>query len=216
MSNSTFLLIHPYKIVSSFIFCLIHSIYTYPFPDSHSFSFFSSPSPFVQPSCYFKHWTPVIHSHPLISFHLLSVSCPLLSFIFCALSHVLHFLCHCFFHFSISLSVQLSNIMLLLFLSPFFILFAHPYTSKAFCFPLSVMMAVLPHLSSFSIISFRLSLLNACLTSTGLYIQRCGIAALPAFCIPNPLYTYIPLESSRIAEGLPDIFYYASPWTSSF
>lgn len=59
-----------------------------PFLFSFLLCLVSSPSPFVHPSCYFQHWTPVFHSHPVIPLHLLlSVSCPLF-FIFHALNHL--------------------------------------------------------------------------------------------------------------------------------
>lgn len=109
ISNSTFLLTHPYK--ASLPLYSVSSIHHLPFlslsriPFTWSLHLHS----FVRHSSYTRHRTPIIHSHSLISFHLLlSVSCHSLSFIyFLALNHLkifafslsTHFLCHCRFQF---------------------------------------------------------------------------------------------------------------------
>lgn len=183
-----FLLTHPHRILPSLISCLFHSPSTVPLPSSHSFLLVSSPS-VVQPS--------------LIHF-LLSISCcvlPLsLLLFFLALNHLwifalslsTHFLCHCFFHLSISLSVCVSLTSCSCFSSVSIFIppsLQIPILPQLYV-PLSVMLAVVPHFSSFSTTSCSLSLLNACLIPTGLCTkytwgkpERWGRAAFRAFIL---------------------------------
>lgn len=163
---------------------LQNPLFPYILPLSFTIYLVSSPSPFVQPSCYFQHWTPVIHLHPLISVHLLlSMSCPLplLHFNILSSSLLLPFL-------YFTLYVHLSHHAPAFPLSPFLSspLCASPYF-QSFMLPSECYAGSFATLPSFSPTSFPLALLNACLTYTGLSTleasQRCGTVAFPAFIL---------------------------------
>lgn len=135
LSNSTFLLTHPYKAsLPLYSACFVHHL---PFLSSSRIPF----TPSLQTSCYFQHWTPIIPSLPLILSNsycqCLILSCPvffLLSIIYKALLFLLQ---HTFFvtasSISLSHSVRISLTSCSRFTSLHFYptLFAHPHTFKA-------------------------------------------------------------------------------------
>ncbi len=130
---------------------------------------------FTLPSWFSRHWTPVIHTHPRISSHLLSSPFHFLyskSFInlfffsFSTLSTVYN----CYFNFSISFYVCISLTMLLLFSVYIFIFFTHPPSFKL-CAPIWVSCWQFFHTYIHFTSSLPLSSFNVCHTSSGLCIN---------------------------------------------
>lgn len=129
----------------------------------------------MQPSCYFQHWTPVIHSHPLVSFLFLSVSCPLPSFMFSIIYKPLLFLFQrtlfvtVFFFLSLPLFHRGEELLLVLCLH-FYPLCASLYFQSSVlpseCYAGSFATLI------FSTTSFPLSLLNACFISERIFTTR--------------------------------------------
>lgn len=144
-----FLLTNPYKILSSFIYRLFHS------PSTFTFAIIS----FLSLGLFTIIFVQVIHSHPVISLqNLLSVSCPLpFLFFFFVLSIILKSLPLLFRHSFLSPirlfhSLCASLLTSSCFSSIFFQFLSSlhiPTLSDLFASLLSVMLAILPHLSSF-------------------------------------------------------------------